>query len=160
MRIISEIRTSEIPASMRLVEATFREFIEKDFEAEGTGIFLGLLDVPKFSERLANGNKAYVSKDDEEILGLIEIRNKSHILLIFVKKEYQGQGIGRLLIGHFLENEKWNEGEVVTVNAAPGSSGFYRSLGFQETDEWKRTSGIKYQPMEMAFPGTKKGIPQ
>jgi GNAT superfamily N-acetyltransferase len=69
-------------------------------------------------------------------------------LLLFVMQGFHGRGIGRMLFEALLGNGEWNPGDKVTVNAAPGSAGFYGRLGFRAKEEWKVRSGIRYLAME------------
>lgn len=151
MAVISELQYQRIADALRMVEETFRATLAPEFTEEGRGIFLGLLNEDAFRKRQSAGNKSYVAKDGDALVGLLEVRGRSHVLLLFVRQGFQGQGIGRNLLEAYLVGEAWEPGDVVTVNAAPGSAEFYGALGFKAKDEWKVRAGIRYLAMERVF---------
>ncbi len=74
----------------------------------------------------------------EEIVGTIaleKVRGKSNTAaatLVAIKEEYQGQGLGKLLLS---ETKKWaihNAINTIVVNAAPEAKAFYNKSGFVE----------------------------
>lgn len=73
---------------------------------------------------------------------------EAHISLFFVRKDMQGQGIGRALYqtvyNYAAQNLRANR---LTVNAAPTSVPQYIHFGMQQTAEAKLVNGIHYVPM-------------
>jgi predicted GNAT family N-acyltransferase len=101
-------------------------------------------------ERFTNGTSHfYIAKYIDEIIGILEIRNRDHISLFFVKKEFHGKGIGKKLFDNYIKELK-QENVIKTINA--NSSFFaeriYSKMGFIKTDEIQERDGIKYMPME------------
>ena len=84
-----------------------------------------------------------------EIVGTIEIREKNHISLFCVEKEYRRRGIGRRLLQKALEfcikyNPHLSE---VSVNSLHGTVHIYKRLGFHtEYNVWMNHD-ISYTPM-------------
>ena len=82
-------------------------------------------------------------------MGMITLRNGSHISLLFVDAQYHRQGIGRALIEHLREYLLSEAGvSRITVNAAPYGVAFYHKLGFHDLRPEEEKDGIRYTPME------------
>jgi len=80
----------------------------------------------------------------------MEIKNKDHISLLFVKKEFHGKGIGKYLFEHYLNIiKRENTGiKIITVNSSIYAEKIYLKFGFIKTNEIQEKDGIKYIPME------------
>jgi predicted GNAT family N-acyltransferase len=84
-----------------------------------------------------------------KIVGMITLRNESHISLLFVDKSCHRQGIGRALIEDMADYVKNEMGrERITVNASPYATDFYHCVGFKDTGCMTQKDGIIYTPME------------
>ncbi|MEN6319207.1 MAG: GNAT family N-acetyltransferase [Syntrophaceae bacterium] len=85
----------------------------------------------------------------DEVIGTIEIRDKNHISLFCVEKEYRRRGIGRKLLYKALElcvQYHPNIAEI-SVNSLHGTVHIYKRLGFQtENTDWMDRD-IPYTPM-------------
>lgn len=94
----------------------------------------------------------FVALDHKQIIGMITLRNASHISLLFVDEKYHRQGIGRALI-EYLREYLLSETDIsrVTVNAAPYGVAFYHKLGFKDIRPEEEKDGIKYTPMEFVL---------
>ena len=92
----------------------------------------------------------YLALEGKKIVGMITLRNVSHISLLFVDKEYHHKGVGTALIKTVSKYIKTEAGlEVLTVNASPYAVGFYHKLGFIDTGLLSEADGITYTPMEL-----------
>ena len=81
-------------------------------------------------------------------MGIISLRNKTHISLLFVDKYYHKRGIGRALIVSLSKYVKAEIGQNrITVNASPYGVDFYHRLGFQDIEPEKQQDGIIFTPM-------------
>jgi GNAT superfamily N-acetyltransferase len=85
---------------------------------------------------------AIVATWNNVVVGFIAFKRGNHLSLLFVRKEFSRQGIGRNL---FLQCAK-NLNEV-TVNGAEEAVGFYQSVGFQKTGARFFIHGIWQTPM-------------
>lgn len=85
--------------------------------------------------------------DKGKIIGVISIRkNKTHINLLFVKKEYHRRGVATALFRFLLESllRENPELEEITVNSSPYGKGFYLNAGFAEAGSEQLANGIRY----------------
>lgn len=82
------------------------------------------------------------------MVGMISLRNETHISLLFVDGQYHRMGIGRGLIDYVSRYVLTEEGhDSITVDAALYATGFYHRLGFVDTDREQTRDGIRYTPM-------------
>ena len=87
-------------------------------------------------------------------MGMISLRNNSHISLLFVDKHYHKRGIGRALIVSLSEYVKTEIGQNrITVNASPYGVDFYHRLGFRDIEPEKQQDGIIFTPMFLNIEG-------
>ncbi len=69
----------------------------------------------------------YGAFKNDELLGIIAMKNKSHLTLLFTKKEHHRKGVAKALFNQMLEI---SEVEVITVNSSPYAVEVYHKLGF------------------------------
>lgn len=93
--------------------------------------------------------------EESELCGTIAITSEGRLMLFFVKKQWQGKGIGRMLFQAAYNYCVQNLGvRQITVNARPEFVERYRHLGMQVAGGDIMENGILYTPMEtFAIPG-------
>jgi len=149
--IFDEMNINDINNVSNMVNNVFDEFVGKDYSENGKKTFKDYITPKNILERFNNKtSKFYVAKHSDEIIGILEIKNKDHISLFFVKKEYHGKGIGKKLFENYIKTLKQgNNGiKVITVNSSFFAEKIYSKMGFIKTDEIQEKDGIKYIPME------------
>jgi GNAT superfamily N-acetyltransferase len=118
---ISELDRNEVNILSNMVNNVFEEFVGKDYSDIGNNTFKDFIEPKNISERLGNNNnKCFVAKYNNEIIGILEIRNKDHISLFFVKKEFHKKGIGKKLFEYYINTLKQENTEIniITVNSS------------------------------------------
>ena len=60
---------------------------------------------------------------------------RAHIMNVYTKKEFRGQGIGRTLLELLIEEAKNRDVTLITLDATEQGKKLYKGLGFYETDE-------------------------
>ena len=149
--IIEELKYEEINIFSNMVNNIFDEFVGKDYSEEGNNVFKDYIIPENILERLNNKtSKFYVAKNNNEIIGILEIKNIDHISLFFIKKEHHRKGIGKRLFDNYIKTLKQdNNGiKIISVNSSIYAEKIYSKLGFIKTDEMQEKNGIKYIPME------------
>ena len=144
------LRSGEEQAAVDLVEQTFLSQVAPFYPPEGVDEFLSYVSVQAISQRLAAHNFMLAAYGPEGLTGIVEIDcSREHIALFFVKKETQGQGVGRKLLSGALQELKNRKPDLakVTVNSSPNSVEAYRALGFFATDYQQEHNGISFRPM-------------
>lgn len=129
---------------------TFLKFVAKDYGQEGINNFRDFLtDTVMHRMFLMGEYPVFIALDDGKQVGMISLRNKRHISLLFVEEEHHHCGIGRKLIERIEEYSRREYGEKkITVNAAPYAVGFYHQMGFEDVAPQLSKDGIIYTPME------------
>jgi predicted GNAT family N-acyltransferase len=146
---IENLKKDEIMEFSRLTDKVFDEFVGKDYSEEGKRTFKEFIDEKAIIERI-NNNQFFVAKHKNNIIGIMEIKNKDHISLFFVLKEFHGKGVGRKLFEYYIKIIKENNNGIktITVNSSFYGEKVYKALGFIKMQEAQERDGIKYIPME------------
>lgn len=133
------------------IREIFDEFIAADFSEEGVLEFYKYISPEKMKERHRNHFFLFAVDNNDQLSGLMEIRDNKHIALMFIKKEMQRKGIGKKLLSAAIEKcRKENPSlEKITVHSGANSLEAYKGMGFLETDQEKVSHGIRYTPMEL-----------
>ena len=97
-------------------------FIDKDY---------WLLNYNKVKDEYLKKAETYVYTENDEVKGFISILNNEYIGALFVKKEYQRQGIGRKLINFVKEKEKYDKLILHVYEKNINAILFYTELGFK-----------------------------
>ncbi|MCM1253910.1 MAG: GNAT family N-acetyltransferase [Clostridium sp.] len=136
--------------AMALAWKTFMQFEADGYTAEGIRNFEDFItDTTLYRMFIMGAYQMFVALEEKRIVGMLTLRDASHISLLFVDEKYHRQGIGRALI-EYLREYLLSEAGVgrVTVNAAPYGVAFYHKLGFRDLRPEEEKDGIKYTPME------------
>ena len=139
--------------AMSLAWRTFLQFEADDYSPEGVKNFENFItDTTLYRMFVMGAYQMFVALDGKKIVGMITLRDMTHISLLFVDEKYHRQGIGRALM-LYLENYLLTELQAsrVTVNASPYGVDFYHRLGFRDLYPEQKKDGIIYTPMEFVL---------
>lgn len=137
----------EVPALAGFAQRIFTASIARAFTAEGVETFLRYADAQAMAARQDN-HRLVVAEVGTSLVGVLEVRDGSHVAMLFVESPYQRQGIGRALLrAAFGPEAGWPS---LTVNSAPGAEGAYERLGFVATGPEEERDGMRYLPMRRA----------
>ncbi|WP_076588715.1 GNAT family N-acetyltransferase [Vibrio ostreicida] len=83
-----------------------------------------------------------------KLLGVIGMRQETHLFHLFVADGYQGQGIARQL-WHYVKSDTLNRlgGTQFTVNSALNAEQVYRQFGFERIGGIRQRGGMVDVPM-------------
>ncbi len=134
-----------------LIVPVFSEFIGCHYPPEGVREFLRYVAPASFRERFLSNHFTLVATKNDRIVGMIEVRDDSHVCLFFVDKRLHGQGIGRGLLERAVRMCRENRPglEVIDVNSSPNSVAVYERLGFLQVQPEKTIHGITFVGMVM-----------
>lgn len=148
--VIRKAQMRDWEETMTMTWKTFMKFEAKDYGKEGIENFKKFISDPVLRRMFLLGTyHMYVATCNEKIVGMITLRDKNHISLLFVDEAYHRRGIGRALIdtiGAF-SKEEYGKREI-TVNAAPYGVEFYHKVGFYNTSPMEAVGGIIYTSMK------------
>lgn len=151
--LIRTINENEWEEAMNLAWDTFILYEAPEYTKEGITSFRNFVRDPILKTLFIEGKyNVLAAFNNNIIVGIIGVRNETHISLLFVDSEYHKKGIARRLVEKTFERtyEKYGKREM-TVNSSPYAVGFYHKMGFVDTDIEKTTDGIRYTPMKARF---------
>jgi GNAT superfamily N-acetyltransferase len=136
-----DMAADEAQAVLDLVMRGFDELVRPDFSDEGASEFTRtatsfVIDHPA-------GHHITVAESDGELVGMIDVRDRSHVCLFFVDTRSRRRGIGRGL----LESALGAESPTLTVNSSPWAVPVYECLGFVSAGPEIERNGIRAVPM-------------
>lgn len=149
---IRKIKSGEIGEALQLAIDVFMEFEAPDYKPEGVETFKQFIR----GEELINGFKSgtspmYGAFDNDKLIGIIGMRaNKTHINLVFVKKEYHRKGVATAIFRHLLDDLLKDDPALseITLNSSPYGLPFYLHLGFIPQSDEQEADGIRFTPMK------------
>lgn len=156
MEIPYQIRSAyrdEWEDAMALAWRTFLRFEADDYSPEGVKNFENFItDSTLYRMFIVGSYQMFVALDGKKMVGMLTLRDGTHISLLFVDERYHRRGIGRALM-QYLSNYLLTEVQAsrVTVNASPYGVAFYHRLGFRDLRPQEKKDGIIYTPMEFVL---------
>lgn len=136
--------------AMALAWKTFLRFEADVYSPEGVKNFENFITDSTLYRMFVMGvYQLFVAVENGKIVGMITLRELSHISLLFVEETHHRQGIGSGLIRYLadyllMEVGVWR----MTVNSSPYGVGFYHKMGFRDIRPEEMKDGIIYTPME------------
>lgn len=126
--------------------ASFLHSVADTLPEQGKTTFSNIAASNAFLGRIKGDNLMLVAENDENIVGVIELKEGRHVAMLFIRPEHQKSGIGRKLL---LSALKYAKVETVTVSASLSSVTAYEKYGFECSGEIGESAGLVYQPMEI-----------
>ena len=155
--VIRRIVSSEVDSAMRLALEVFLQFEAPDYGPEGVETFKrDIVENPVYLEQARQGVcPLYGAFDGQTLVALMGMRSdRTHINLVFTKKEYHRRGIARALFGYLLQDVlRQNPAlQALTLNSSPYGLPFYLAIGFVPQSEEQQINGIRFTPMRYSIP--------
>lgn len=118
----------EIP---ELFTNTIHKTCNKEYTKQQLNAWANLhIDYKSWEERL-NKTKPYLAILDEKLVGFTEFY-EDYIDCFYVHHEYQGCGIGKMLLNHIFKIAKEKEQTLLRVDASITAKPFFEKSGFIE----------------------------
>lgn len=122
-------------------------------QADGVGAegFLATLRPESIEGKIVSSEVDYYTYvAGGQLMGVVGVRDRTHLFHLFVDQEFQGQGIARALWSHVSEVYGWTSAKVaVTVNSTPFALPFYEHVGFQASGPRVEKNGVAFIPMRL-----------
>lgn len=149
---IRNLEDDEITKAHDLVASVFDEFVAPLFSPEGVDQFKSFIEPSNLASRLREDSFILVAEVNSEIIGVVGMRDWSHIFLLFVDGKHQGKSVATRLVHAALQRceVEGHKPDKVTVNSSPNAVGAYKMMGFVQTAEEEIRHGIRAVPMAMS----------
>lgn len=150
---IRPARIDEWDTAMALAWKTFQKFEAADYSPEGVRNFEDFVTDQVLKRMFITGQYClFCAFYDNHMVGMISVREQSHLSLLFVEERFHYNGVGRRLVEQVKRYLKDELGKSwMTVNASPYAVGFYHRLGFVDLRAAETKDGITYTPMINRF---------
>jgi ribosomal protein S18 acetylase RimI-like enzyme len=151
--LIRPLEPADLPAAAALLHRTAGEFILHESCPEDAVAFLAQHDEAGLRRNLAAGFVYHVALVQDELVGFIGLRERSHVFHLFVDAHRQRRGVARRLweaARHAALAADGGAGHagVFTVNASNAAVPFYEALGFVRTAPMQ-VAQVRYNPMRL-----------
>ena len=149
--VLEEMKLNELRKTMELVKRVFDEFEAPYYTKEGVENFYKFANYDNIKQQLNKWIIIFIVRHNEKIIGMIGIRDYSHIVLLFVDKNYHRKGIATRLLEKAKSCCRQNNKDIefMTVNSSPYGINFYHATGFEDTDVEQEVDGIRFTPMKL-----------
>ena len=140
-------------AFSQLIADTMRISSRKDYSLEYIDRIIQGYS-PEFFTGHAKDTHFYAAVDHDKIIGCGGVTryhgcaDESYLLSVFVLPEYQGQGIGKLIVEALEKDEYSRRAERITLASSTTAVGFYRQLGYEFVDGLSEPDGHGVVRME------------
>lgn len=147
---VRQLKRNEWDAGMQLAWDTFMIFEAPEYESEGVINFHSFVKGKELKQLFLLGEyDAYGAFIDNIMVGILGIRKKNHISLLFVDQEYHHLGIATALLERAFADTRIKGFTTMTVHSSPYAVGFYHKIGFVDIEKEQKTDGIRYTPMKI-----------
>lgn len=148
--IIRKATSEDINAISGLLIQLSEKYITSSFTEEGRSNLLWSMRPEAIRGYLDHGFRYHVAVRDGEILGVVAMKDDTHLYHLFVAEAEQGTGLARRL----WETAKSDclsrsSPEYFTVNSSLNAQQVYKSWGFVPVAGVRETGGVKDIPMKL-----------
>jgi GNAT superfamily N-acetyltransferase len=149
----SHIRSATLADSERisnLIYVLAEKYITHELTPEGATTLLSSLRPNEIKQYIESGIKYHLAEIEDELVGVIAVKDNSHLYHLFVDEHYQRKGIASLLWSVAQEAclLKGNPG-IFTVNSSSFALPIYEKLGFIVQEGQQEKDGVIYIPMKL-----------
>lgn len=143
------MRSEDVGDVCDLVSRVFEEFVADGLSPEGREEFYAYADPHLLLRRSRWNYIVLLALADEEIIGMIEVRDDGHVALFFVEGEHQGKGVGGELLRRGVAAARIRNPDLskATVRSSLNSVAIYERLGFRELEAEVGDGHIPSLPM-------------
>lgn len=147
----SIMRPGQEDAVINIVKEAFDESVASDYTQEGVEEFYKYANKNSLAERSKADTFTIIGYQEQQAVGIIEIKEYCHVALFFVKPEYQKRGYGKALFNEALSiiSSQKNDIRKLTVKSSLNAVPSYKQLGFKIKAKEQCYNGIRFIPMEL-----------
>ena len=144
--MIREIRYDELKSASNVLWKSFYEAEKNNHTMEGMELFRDLTDPVSLSINTFDGSVVlYGYFENENLLAVGALKDKHHVLMLYVFPDEQKKGIGCHLLDFM---EKLCEGGNITLNSSDSAISFYEKYGYRVVGKRTTKDGLIGTPMQ------------
>lgn len=133
--------------NIKVLVDSLAHFYLTDEQPEIPSWFAHTLQQSEFERRILSTDfELYVYELDNEVVGYISVKNRTHLYHLFVAKEHQGKGISTMLWQYVNDNLAM---EIQSVRSSLFAIPIYHHFGFRKIGLPESKGGISFQTMEI-----------
>ncbi len=117
-------------------------------------ILLRPIGIPDFGWEHNDANSwHFIASEGGKVIGCVVLvrldqqASKTQLIQMAVEREFQGQGVGRMLVEHLITFASENRVREIQIHAREDVTAFYERLGFEIVGEPFEEVGIKHRHM-------------
>ncbi|MBR2634708.1 MAG: GNAT family N-acetyltransferase [Clostridia bacterium] len=142
---IREICDGDFENASHVLWKSFYQSEKNNTPMEGMELFRDLTAPISLAMNTLDGKTVlYGAFCEGALLAVGAVKEKNHVLLLYVDPAFWGKRIGSSLLFHM---ESCCEGEQITLNASDGGVGFYERHGYIQCGERTLRDGLISTPM-------------
>jgi Predicted acyltransferase len=147
------LKPEETITVAQLATKVFDEFIAPLYSAEGVTEFHRYANPIALDARNQDDHITLVAENDQQIVGMLQLRAFTHVAMLFVCSGYQRSGVGRGLLSQAIQLCQRHSPKThqLTVKSSPNAVNAYVRMGFTATGPERCERGIRCVPMELAI---------
>ncbi|WP_017221467.1 GNAT family N-acetyltransferase [Moritella dasanensis] len=148
--ILRKATVNDIDGISQLISTLVIQYIFPTCSKEGGQLILNSMTPNNILAYLKAGYEYHVAEINAELVGVVGIKNNSHLYHLFIADSQQGKGLSRTLweMARDVCLANGNTG-YFTVNSALNATGVYLKFGFEPTCGVREKFGVKDMPMEL-----------
>lgn len=144
--MIREIRYEELKIASTVLWKSFYEAEKNNHTLEGMELFRDLTDPVSLSMNTFDGSVIlYGYFENENLYAVGALKDRKHILMLYVLPSQQKKRIGKQLLDFM---EEHCEGGFVTLNSSDSAITFYEKFGYRVVGDRVTKDGLIGTPMK------------
>ena len=142
-------RRNEAPEIVELVRRSFDEFIAPGYDEDGISHFYEHITIEDLNAAIHDDRIVFAAILDEQPVGVINVRDDTHIMWLYVEGRFHRRGIARQLVARVAReiSVRTPAAEYVTLNSSPFAVPIYTRMGFSATGPETTENGMRFTPM-------------
>jgi len=142
--------TDDSESISALVSEQSVKHIIHEFTPDGADHLLASMSPDSIRKYIQSGYFYHVAEMDGRIIGVVGVKDNSHLYHLFVAEKFRRQGVARELWQVSMTSclSRGNPGEF-TVNSSRYALGVYKKLGFVAQSGPQEKNGVVFIPMKL-----------
>lgn len=145
---IRAYQPQDTEALLQLVKASFDEHLLSETNDDGRDYFFSFVHQVLVSD--STSFVTWVALIDASPVGILSLRDATHLCLFFTASHFLNRGVGRRLLAA-VERQLWlvqPDGFTLTVNSSLFAVNIYRRLGFTPSGDVAQQRGLSFRPLQ------------